>query len=309
MRSPSGLTRTSTPAAGRSGWGVRSAASADAPSSSSRPAGIRFIVPTNSATKAVAGWSYSSSGGAICSSRPSRITPTRSAIDRASSWSCVTNSVVVPRRCWSGPDLLAQLQSHLGVERGQRLVEQQHPGLDRQRAGQRDPLLLPAGQLVRVLPALGGQADHVEQVGGPPLPLGGAEAAHPQAEARRSPAPSCSGTGCSSGTPCPCPAGPRAARHVPAVHLDRAGIGGSKPARIRSAVVLPQPDGPSRATSSPGASRRLSPSRARVAPKDRDRFRSSTVAPEVFRDHAAGVASPRAAFVVMSGIPRVCASG
>ena len=43
-----------------------------------------------------------------------------------------------------GADLLAQLQAHLGVERGQRLVEQQHPRLDGERPGQRDTLLLTA---------------------------------------------------------------------------------------------------------------------------------------------------------------------
>ena len=55
-----------------------------------------------------------------------------------------------------GADLLAQLQPDLGVQGGQRLVEQQHPGLDGQRAGQGDALLLAAGELVRVLPGLGG---------------------------------------------------------------------------------------------------------------------------------------------------------
>ena len=45
-------------------------------------------------------------------------------------------------------------------------------GLDGQRPGQGDPLLLAAGQLVRVLLGLGGQADQVEQLGGPALPLG-----------------------------------------------------------------------------------------------------------------------------------------
>ena len=63
--------------------------------------GIRFMTPTNSATNAVAGSSYSSSGAAICSSLPCRMTPTRSAIDSASSWSWVTNRVVVPSRCCS----------------------------------------------------------------------------------------------------------------------------------------------------------------------------------------------------------------
>ena len=51
-------------------------------------------------------------------------------------------------------DLLAQLPAHLGVERRERLVEQQHLGLDREGPGQRDPLLLAAGQLVRIAAAL-----------------------------------------------------------------------------------------------------------------------------------------------------------
>ena len=41
------------------------------------------------------------------------------------------------------PDLLPQLHAHLGVERRQRLVEQQHARLDRERPRQRDALLLP----------------------------------------------------------------------------------------------------------------------------------------------------------------------
>ena len=44
----------------------------------------------------------------------------------------------------------AQLLADLGVERAEGLVEQQHLGLHRQRPGQRDPLALPAGELVRI---------------------------------------------------------------------------------------------------------------------------------------------------------------
>jgi hypothetical protein len=47
-------------------------------------------------------------------------------------------------------DLVAQRHAHLGVERRQRLVEQQQLGLGRQRAGQRHALLLAAGQLVGI---------------------------------------------------------------------------------------------------------------------------------------------------------------
>ncbi len=56
----------------------------------------------------------------------------------------------------------------------------------------------------------------------------------------------------------------------------------SKPATMRSAVVLPQPDGPSSATSSPGAISMDSPSRARVAPKKRLSSCSSTLVPPLW---------------------------
>ena len=46
----------------------------------------------------------------------------------------------------------------------------------------------------------------------------------------------------------------------------RPSVGRSNPASSRSAVVLPQPDGPSRASNSPGSSARSSPASACVAP-------------------------------------------
>ena len=84
----------------------------------------------------------------------------------------------------------------------------------------------------------------------------------------------------------------------------------SKPATMRSAVVFPHPEGPSSATSSPGASRRVSPSRARVVPNDRDRFRRLTVAPEALREAPSAwlpVAWP--AFVVIRIPPGLCSGG
>ena len=44
-------------------------------------------------------------------------------------------------------DLGAHLDAQLGVEVGERLVEQQQPRLQHQRAGDRDALLLAAGEL------------------------------------------------------------------------------------------------------------------------------------------------------------------
>jgi hypothetical protein len=54
--------------------------------------------------------------------------------------------------------------AHLGIERRQRLVEQQQAGRRRQRARQRHALLLAAGELGRILRACIGQADHRQQL-------------------------------------------------------------------------------------------------------------------------------------------------
>ena len=77
----------------------------------------------------------------------------------------------------------------------------------------------------------------------------------------------------------------------------------SKPATMRSAVVLPQPEGPSKATSSPGAILMDSPSRARMTPNARVRSRSSTLVPPPARTGpvpAAVVAASRVVLVVIS---------
>ena len=75
------------------------------------------------------------------------MTAMRSEISSASSWSCVTKTNVVPTaRCTArqfGPQRLAQL----GVQRAERLVEQQHRRPAHQGPGQRDALLLAAGEL------------------------------------------------------------------------------------------------------------------------------------------------------------------
>ena len=60
----------------------------------------------------------------------------------------------------------AGVQPGAGVQRGERFVEQQQRGVDGQRAGQRDPLGLPAGQLPGFAAGVLGQADPVEPAGG-----------------------------------------------------------------------------------------------------------------------------------------------
>ena len=57
-----------------------------------------------------------------------------------------------------------EIFANLGVERTERLVEQQHLRIDGQRARQRHALPLPARQLIRVAGLESGQPDHLQQV-------------------------------------------------------------------------------------------------------------------------------------------------
>ncbi len=65
----------------------------------------------------------------------------------ASSWSCVTYKNVIPTRSCSAFSSTLSDAAQLGVQRAERLVEQQHGRIEHQGPGQRDPLLLAAGQL------------------------------------------------------------------------------------------------------------------------------------------------------------------
>ena len=73
-----------------------------------------------------------------------------SAMVMASSWSWVTWTKVIPISVWIRFSSICICAAQLEVERAQRLVEQQHAGLVDQRAAERDPLLLAAGQLGRL---------------------------------------------------------------------------------------------------------------------------------------------------------------
>ena len=90
---------------------------------------------------------------------------TRSASSSASSWSWVTKIVVWPVRVVDLAQPAAQLLAHLGVERAERLVEQQHPRLDRERAGERHALALAAGELGRIALVEAVELDQIEQLG------------------------------------------------------------------------------------------------------------------------------------------------
>ena len=154
---------------------------------------------------------------------------------------------------------LAQLQ----VERAERLVEQQHLRQVDQRPGERDPLLLAARELRRAAVRLGREPD--------PLELG----LDPLARSRPSPTPLRSqaegdvvldaqvreervaledrvGRALVGGRP---------ATSSPSIRISPS-LGCSKPAIIRSVVVLPQPLGPSRVKNSPSRDSRLRSSTA-----------------------------------------------
>ena len=122
------------------------------------------MVPTNSATNGVAGLPYISAGAPICSILPvvqhghpvgdrERLLLVVRDVDRRD-----------PELELDAADLLAQLHAHLRVERRERLVEQEHARLDRQRARECHALLHAAGELVRVALAGVAKPDQLEQL-------------------------------------------------------------------------------------------------------------------------------------------------
>ena len=149
----------------------------------------------------------------------------------------------------------AQLLAHLGVERAERLVEQQHPRLDRERAGQRDALALAAGELagIAVLPGPSSwtrSSRSVDAAADLALRPGAlAPRPHPQAEGDvvehghvaeqrvvlEDEADMALAHGAGAWRP------RRRTARAPASAC-------SSPAMMRSSVVLPEPDGPSSAT-------------------------------------------------------------
>jgi hypothetical protein len=62
-------------------------------------------------------------------------------------------------------DDVAHLCAHLGIERAERFIKQQHGGLEHQRTGQGDALLLSAGELVGVSAGEVADLDEFEHLG------------------------------------------------------------------------------------------------------------------------------------------------
>ena len=87
-----------------------------------------------------------------------------SATSIASSWSWVTNTVVTCVSSCSRRSHCAQLLADARVERAERLVEQQHLGLDGERPGERHALPLAARELRRVAVAQVPDLHQLEQL-------------------------------------------------------------------------------------------------------------------------------------------------
>ena len=79
---------------------------------------------------------------------------------------------MIPTSCWIRLSCELQLLAQLQVQSTERLVEQQHLGAQDQRAGERDALLLSAGELARTVFFTAGQVDQLEHLGDPGGELG-----------------------------------------------------------------------------------------------------------------------------------------
>ena len=148
-----------------------------------------------------------------------------------------------------------------GVEGGQRLVEQQHPGLGGERPGQRHPLGLPARQRGRAGRPPGRARPTRSSSSWARGPgLGGGARPGPAARTRRCRGRSGGGTAGGPGRPRRS-VGRRWGRSTPAAGSSRTRPStvmrpasmGWRPATARRSVVLPAPLGPSTATTSPSA--------------------------------------------------------
>ena len=83
-----------------------------------------------------------------------------------------------------GPELAPGPLPEPRVEVGERLVEEEHPGLGGERPGQRHPLLLPSGERAHRPPLEPGELHQLERRPHPPLPVGRrhAEALEPEGD-------------------------------------------------------------------------------------------------------------------------------
>ena len=158
-------------------------------------------------------------------------------------------------------DLHAHRQAQLRVEVRQRLVEQEHLRLAHQRATERDALALAAGQRARLALA----ASRRGRASAPPRRRGASissrgDAAQLQAEGEVLGHASCADTARSSGTPSRCRDPSARTSLTTRSPIDSVpDVTDSRPAIMRSVVVLPQPDGPTSTSSSPSRASNVAP--------------------------------------------------
>ena len=99
-------------------------------------------------------------------------------------------------------ELDLELRAELEVEGAERLVEEQHVRPVHERAGERDPLLLAAGQLVRLALLVAGEVDELERLADPSARSRPCRPSCAAARRRRCRRRRDAGTGRSSGRPC-----------------------------------------------------------------------------------------------------------
>ena len=155
-------------------------------------------------------------------------------------------------------DLAAHLHAQLGVQVRERLVHQERRRLAHDRPAHRHALALAARQLPRLALEQIAEAEHGRRLVDAPADLLLGQAAPSSARRPCCFAPSCARTGRSSGTPSRCRGRAAAGlRDDSVVDPDLPRVTSSSPATMRSAVVLPHPDGPTRTRNSPGSTSRL----------------------------------------------------
>ncbi|KGM00463.1 hypothetical protein Q760_08765 [Cellulomonas cellasea DSM 20118] len=86
------------------------------------------------------------------------------------------------RRGQRGAQVVGEALAQRAVEGRQRLVEQQQPGPRRERTGERDALLLPAGEGRDGAPLVAREPDDRQQLAHAGVPLGAGFAGHPEPE-------------------------------------------------------------------------------------------------------------------------------
>ena len=174
-----------------------------------------------------------------------------------------------PGRSEDPPHLLPQPFAERRVEAGEWLVEKHQPRLRRQRASQRHPLLLAAGELVRIAVGQSPHADQRQHLADPaparravarPVQAVGDVAVDREVGEERAllkTIPICRRSGATQASG-PVKVSP------PRTTVPVSGL--SKPAIARRSVVLPQPLGPTRVVRRWRGSSSSAPSTARTAP-------------------------------------------